>query len=298
MKINKHEIDIINRDKVFFPQSQITKGQLIDYYEQIADTMLMHVENRLLTLHRFPDGIQEEGFYQKDRPEHFPEWINSKSVRKEDGTVDHVICNDKATLVYLANQGTLTFHTWLSKINKVHKPDKIVFDLDPPSKGDFKLVKEGARAIRKYLKDQFSMHSFLMTTGSKGIHVVLSIKIEYDFDTVRQFARAVAENVAQKNPDNFTTQVRKAKRKGRLFIDYLRNAYAQTSIVPYSLRAIEGAPVATPLEWEELGNSNINAQTYHMGNIFRRLGQTEDPWKSFNKQKYSIQKALKRLDVE
>jgi bifunctional non-homologous end joining protein LigD len=298
MKINKHEIDIINRDKVFFPQSQITKGQLIDYYEQIADTMLMHVENRLLTLHRFPDGIQEEGFYQKDRPEHFPEWINSKSVRKEDGTVDHVISNDKATLVYLANQGTLTFHTWLSKINKVHKPDKIVFDLDPPSKGDFKLVKEGARAIRKYLKDQFSMHSFLMTTGSKGIHVVLSIKIEYDFDTVRQFARAVAENVAQKNPDNFTTQVRKAKRKGRLFIDYLRNAYAQTSIVPYSLRAIEGAPVATPLEWEELGNSNINAQTYHMGNIFRRLGQTEDPWKSFNKRKYSIQKALKRLDVE
>ncbi len=295
--IDGHSFQIKRLDKVLFPETGITKGEIIDYYEKISETFLRHAANRPVSMHRFPDGIKDENFYQKDRPDYFPDWIESIELEKEDGTVDQVLCNDKATLIYLADQACITIHTWLSKADKVKHPDKIVFDLDPPSEDAFELVKEGAQTIHEYMKEEFSMDSFLMTTGSRGIHVVVPIEPEYGFDTVREFSKKIADNVAKMKPSKFTTKVRKAKREGRLFIDYLRMAWAQTSVTPYSVRGIEGAPIATPLQWKELEDSSLTAQTYTISNIFRRLGQMDDPWEQFSKKYYSIKGPLSEINI-
>jgi bifunctional non-homologous end joining protein LigD len=274
MKVGTQTIEIKNRDKIFFPSGNLTKSDVIDYYADIAEHLLPYLKDRPLTLSRFPDGIKAEGFYQKKTPDYFPDWITVMEVqKKEGGTISQIICNDKATLIFLVNEGTLSFHPWLSEVSDLEKPNKMVFDLDPP-KRNFDLVLKGARALRTLLEDELDLTAFVMTTGSKGLHVVVPIETNFSFDIVRTYAEVISAYLTREYPDSFTTEVRKKKREGRLFIDYLRNAYAQTSIPPYSLRALEGAPVATPLSWEELDKKGLTSQTYHIGNIFRRLSQT------------------------
>lgn len=295
MQFGPYHVDIKNRDKPFFPGSEITKGDLIDYYGRIAGCLLPYLEDRPLTLSRFPDGIEEEGFYQKEKPDYFPDWIETVEVEKEDGTNHQVICNNKATLIYLVNQGTLSLHPWLSTSAHLHKPDRIVFDLDPPQ-GNFDIVLEGAKALRGLLEEKLDMAAFVMTTGSKGMHVVSPIKPADDFNEVRAFAQQASRYLALQRPDDFTTEVRKNKRNGRLFFDYLRNAYAQTSIPPYSVRAIEGAPIATPLAWDELSKMGLTSRSYHIKNIFRRLNQIDDPWKNHRRKAVRLQKNRDALD--
>jgi bifunctional non-homologous end joining protein LigD len=197
-------------------------------------------------------------------------------------------------LIYCANQASITQHIWLSKKDKLHYPDKMIFDLDPPE-GEFKVVRECAKDFRK-LFDELEMAAFLMTTGSKGIHLVLPLDRKAEFDEVREFAKDVAHLLADREPEKYTVETLKKKRKSRLFLDYLRNSYGQTAVAPYSLRARKGAPVATPLDWDEVGKKDLNAQSYHVGNIFRRLGRKEDPWKDFFKKSNSLTKARKKLD--
>lgn len=261
-----------------FPDDGLTKGDLVDYYYRISETMLPHVAGRPLTMHRFPNGIDAEGFYQKEAPDYFPQWIERVALEVEGGRTQHqVLCNNVATLVYLANQSCITPHVWLSRADKVRYPDKLIFDLDPPS-GDFEIVREAAQALREMLQ-QVGLVPFVMTTGSKGLHVVTPLDRTVDFDTARAFARRLAEVLAGREPDRFTTETRKNKRRGRLFLDYLRNSYGQHGVAPYAIRAKPGAPVATPLDWDELANRNLHSQSYTMQNIFRRLGQKEDPWR-------------------
>lgn len=297
MKVGTQTIEIKNRDKIFFPSRNLTKGDVIDYYDDIADHMLPYLKDRPLTLSRFPDGIKDEGFYQKKTPDYFPGWITVMEVKKkEGGTIPQIICNDKATLVFLVNEGTLSFHPWQSKVPDLEKPNKMVFDLDPP-KGNFEVVVKGARALHLILEKELGLTSFVMTTGSKGLHIVVPIKTNFNFDIIRTYAEVISAFLAREYPDSFTTEVRKKKREGRLFIDYLRNAYAQTSITPYSLRALEGAPVATPLSWDELDKKGLTSQTYHFGNIFRRLSQTEEsPWKQFNKSRSDLGNRIEKLE--
>lgn len=296
MKIGTKSIEIKNRDKVFFPSRNLTKGDVIDYYDNIADHLLPYLKNRPLTLSRFPDGIKNEGFYQKKTPDYFPDWITVMEVKKkEGGTIPQIICNDKATLIFLVNQGTVSFHPWLSEVSDLEKPNKIVFDLDPP-KENFDLVLKSARALRSLLEEELNLTSFVMTTGSKGLHVAVPIKTNFNFDIVRTYAEVISAYLAREYSDSFTTEVRKKERKGRLFIDYLRNTYAQTSIPPYSLRALEGAPVATPLSWDELDKQGLESQSYHIGNIFQRLSQIEDPWKQFNKSRSDLGNRIENLE--
>ncbi|MDX1640243.1 MAG: non-homologous end-joining DNA ligase [Balneolaceae bacterium] len=296
MKIGSHDVEIKNRDKVFFPEEKITKGNLIDYYEKIADSFIPFLKDRPLSLNRFPDGITEEGFYQKQVSDYFPDWIDTVEIeKKEGGTNSQVVCNSKATLIYLVNQGTVSFHPWLCKTDNLHKPDKLVFDLDPPQ-GNFEIVVKGAKALRSLLEKELGLNAFLMTTGSKGLHVVCPIKPEKDFEDVRSFAKDVADYLADNNPDTFTTKTRKDQRKGRLFIDYLRNAYAQTSIPPYSVRAREGAPVATPLGWNELNKEGLHSQSYTIKNIFKRLSQKDEPWSQFNNKATKLKKSTEKLN--
>jgi bifunctional non-homologous end joining protein LigD len=288
MKIHDQNIELSNTHKILFRKNNISKGDVIQYYRKISAIMIPHMKDRPLTLHRFPNGIDEKGFYQQEIPEFFPNWIEKASVtKKEGGKIDHVVCNDPATLIYIANQACITPHIWLSRTREIQKPDKMIFDLDPSTK-DYSLVVKAAKELKKLLLD-LHLTPFLMNTGSRGLHVVVPIIADMNFDEVRCLAKKIAQEVAKKNSDSFTIQHRKDKRGSRVFIDYLRNAYGQTSVAPYSIRSIRGAPVATPLEWSEISSIKFNPQKYHIRNVFRRLGQKGDPWINMYTQAASLQ---------
>jgi bifunctional non-homologous end joining protein LigD len=298
MKFGKYFVKTSNEEKIFFPKTKITKGDLINYYCDIADVMLPHIKDRPISMLRQPDGIKGETFFQKDASEYYPQWIKTKRIKKkEGGNVDHVICNNKATLVYLANQACITPHVWLSKINKLEYPDRLIFDIDPPEeKIDFKIVISAVKILYDFLTGELNIAPFLMTTGSRGLHIVIPINKKEKFDFVRKLAQDIAGILAERHSKELTIEVRKNKRKGRIFLDTARNAYAQTAVPPYSVRPIEGAPVSAPITWDELSGKSINAQSFNIKNIFKRLDEIEDPWKNINRKKYSLTKSRKILD--
>ena len=297
IKTSGHEIELSNPGKEIFPDAGLTKKDLVEYYQRISEYILPYLEDRPMMLHRYPNGIDGKDFYQKEEPDYFPDWIDTIKVDvKKEGQdkQEFVNCNSEATLLYCANQASITPHVWLSKKDNLRHPDRMIYDLDPPE-GEFEVVRECAKDFRK-LFEELELNAFVMTTGSKGIHVVLSLDRKSGFEEVRQFAKDVANLLADRKPDNYTVETLKKKRKGRLFLDYLRNSYGQTAVAPYSLRARKGAPVATPLDWNEIGDKDLDSQSYHHGNIFRRLGSKNDPWKDFFKKQNNLTKARKKLD--
>ena len=266
-------------DKLMFPDAGLRKSDVIAHYEAVADVLLQHAAGRFLTLHRFPDGIDADGFYQQRRPDHFPDSVIGDDAPTADGseTVHYMRVDSAAGLTFLADQAAITLHGWLSRADRPDHPDKLLFDLDPAG-DDFAPVIDCARRLRDALSDR-GLTPFVMTTGSRGLHVAAPLDRKRDFDTVRAFARDVGHSVADAVPDRFTMAQRKSKRGGRLYIDTSRNAYGQTAVVPYALRALPGAPVATPLDWDELGG--VDPQRYRLENIRRRLGQKACPWRDF-----------------
>lgn len=295
VSLDGHEIGLSNLTKVLFPGSGSTKGDIVDYYARIAETALPYYRDRALSMQRFPDGIEAEGFFQKNVPEHFPDWVDRVRLPTEDGHVTYVVANDTATLVYIANQGCITPHLSLARRDRPQHPDRLVIDLDP-STHDFGRVCFAAKRL-KALLDEIELTSFVQTTGSRGLHVVVPLDRSGDFDVARRFARALVERLAARHPDELTTAQRKSERGEAVFLDYLRNAYGQTAVGPYAVRAIEGAPVATPLDWSELDSADLGPQKYTIGNIFKRLGQTDDPWQGMARHGQSIAKAEKRLEA-
>jgi bifunctional non-homologous end joining protein LigD len=297
-RFGRYSVELSNTDKLLFPDSGIGKGDLIDYYRNIADVMLPHLQDRPLTLQRFPDGIDQPGFYQQESSDHFPDWISTRrTARADDGdTVQHVLCNNQATLVYLANQATITLHGWLARAPRITRPDRLIFDLDPANNG-FAAVRRAAHRVVE-LMHVLSMNPFVMTSGSRGLHVVAPLRTEADFDSVRALAQDMAAVLAERHADALTVEQRKNKRRGRVYLDVMRNAYGQTSVIPYSVRALPGAPVATPLDLAELGDRKLDAQRWHMKNILRRLGQKHDPWADMARHGVApsgIQRALREL---
>jgi len=259
MKATLIKTALTHKNKILFPKSGITKQQMFHYYKNIANEILPYLKDRPLTMQRFPEGIDEDGFFQKHTPDYFPDWISTAKVKKVDGWINHVVCNSKDTLLYLVNQYTLTFHVALSKVEKIDYPDKLIFDLDPP-KGNFQLAVKAAKALRHLLEERLHLKAYVMTSGSESLHIVVPLKADQHFDMVHDFAKQIANYICKNNPTEFTTAIRKDKRNGRLYIDSLRNSYAQTSVVPFSIRAKENAPVATPLHWDELDDTALNAQ--------------------------------------
>lgn len=264
------DIEISHPDKIIFPEKNISKGQMVEYYDRISQRMLPFLKDRPLTLKRFPGGIGGSGFYQKNISDYFPDFIKTVEIETDDGKNTQILCNDKKTLLYLVNQGTVSFHIWLSRRDKIRQPDRVVFDLDPPEDG-FEKVKEAAKVLRNYLRKQ-KKDPDLMTTGQNGLHLYYTLRRGKNFDEVKKEARRIAEEVVRLRPDLLTTKIRKDQREGKIFVDYLRNAYAQTAVCPYSLRANEEAGIATPIEWDELSGLKA-ASFYNFENIFRRLGQ-------------------------
>lgn len=288
------KVKITNPDTILFPKAKITKQELVDYYQRIARIMLPYVKNRPLTMQRFPDGIDKEGFYQKNASDYFPDWIDLEPIKKQEGgVVNYVVANKSATLVYLANQGCVTPHIFLSTVKKLNYPDTIVFDLDPPGK-KFDIVRTTALELKELL-EKIGLVPFVKTTGSRGLHIVVPIKPTQDFDVVRAFAREIAQVLISHDPNHLTLEIRKQKRRGRVFIDIMRNAFGQTAVAPYGVRAREDAPVATPLEWAEVKDSKLRSDKYTIKTIFRRLARMGDPWKSMRRNARSIEKAHKKL---
>lgn len=289
-------VTVSDPGKIFFPGAGITKGEIAEYYGRIAEVMLPHVRGRCVSMHRWPDGIEGDDFYQKEAPDYFPDWIRTETVpKKSGGSVRHVVADEARTLVYLADQGCLTPHVWLSRTERPDHPDRMIFDLDPPgdasrSVGD---VRWAARRVRRLLED-VSFVPKVMTSGSRGFHVHVPLDGSADFDATRAFARRVSELLAVRHPDRLTTEQRRKERRGRIFLDYLRNGYAQTSVPPYAVRARPGAPVATPVEWDEM--SQVEPRRYTVRNVFRRLGQKADPWAGLDGDASDLAGPLEKLD--
>ncbi|GAA2770831.1 non-homologous end-joining DNA ligase [Streptomyces rameus] len=291
VRAGRRTVEIQRPEKVLFPgrggAKEYTKGDLADYYRSVAPYLLPHLRGRPLMLERYPDGLDGRRFMQKNIPGHYPEWIARTEVAKEGGTVTHVVCDDTATLLHLADQACLTLHRWLSRTDRaggLHHPDRLVLDLDPPSGperpggapgDDFTAAREAAGRLRELL-DELGLPAVPMTTGSRGLHLVVALDGRHDFDEVRAFAHDVAEFAAARHPDRLTTAARKRDRGDRLYLDVQRNAYAQTAVAPYSVRARPGAPVAVPLTWEQVDDPGVDARRWTLADAVDQA--RTDPW--------------------
>ena len=291
------EVEVTHPNRVLFPdpssQKGITKRDLFDYYREVADTMLPHLKGRPLTVQRFPRGIGEKGFFQQDFADSLPDWMSGIEVAEEDGTVMHPMAERREALEWLANQNCVTLHMWQSRQGRLHNPDRLVFDLDP-SDNDFAVVCATARATAGVL-DDLGLACYVQTTGSRGLHVVVPLRGDSDFATARQFARDVAEVVAADDAAHRTVEVHKDKRGGRVYLDVMRNAYAQTAVAPYSVRARARAPVATPLDWGELGSRGLRADRFTIRDIPKRLAGQGDPWADMSRHSRTLSGPLRRL---
>ncbi|MEW2403151.1 non-homologous end-joining DNA ligase [Streptomyces sp. NPDC046862] len=296
VRVGRRTLEIHRPDKVLFPgdgdAKEYTKRDLVEYYRSVAPFMLPHLRGRPLMLERHPDGVDGQRFMQKNTPEHYPEWIRRIEVPKEGGTVCHTVCDDTATLVYLADQACLTLHRWLSRVGGLDRPDRLVFDLDP-AEDDFGQVRRAARQVGGLL-DELGLPAGLMTTGSRGLHLVVPLGGRHDFDEVREFARDVAELLARDHPDELTTAARKKDRGDRLYLDVQRNAYAQTAVAPFTVRAKPGAPVATPLAWDQLDDRDLDARRWSLADAVEQA--RTDPWKGLMRRGRALGPARRRLD--
>ncbi|WPO70114.1 non-homologous end-joining DNA ligase [Streptomyces sp. KN37] len=284
VRVGRRAVALHRPEKILFPARDAdapartdpgyTKADLFDYYRSVAPFMLPHLRGRPLMLERHPDGVDGPRFMQKDTPEHYPDWITRAEVAKQGGTVTHTVCDDTATLLFLADQACLTLHRWLSRTGRIDHPDRLVFDLDP-AKDDFGAVRDAARLLGELL-DHMGLFSALMTTGSRGLHVEVPLNGHQDFADVRDFAKDVADTLAAAHPERFTTAARKEARGDRLYLDVQRNGYAQTAVAPFSVRAAPGAPVAVPIAWEQLDDPAVHARRWTIENAVEQA--RSDPW--------------------
>ncbi len=294
IRAGRRSIEIARPDKPLFPCG-ISKRDLAAYYEHVAEAMLAHISGRPLNLERFPEGIEGQRIMQQRASAYFPNWVGRVEVPARDGPVTHVVARDAATLVYLAGQACITFHPWLSHGDRPDRPDRFVIDLDP-SNGKPAEVRRATQFMGALLSE-LGLRSWVMTTGSRGYHVVLALRRRADFDAVRGFARDLARLAAAREPRLFTTEQRKAKREGRILIDIQRNAYGHTSVAPYSVRPRLKAPVATPLHWDELDDSSTRPDRWTLATVPERLAREGDPWRHIEGHAQTLGAAGKQLAV-
>lgn len=297
--IGKQEVKLTNQNKIYFPKDEVTKGDLIDYYQKMSRYILPHIKNRPQSMNRFPNGIDGMSFYQKDASDNIPEWVETHAVHSDSGDkfIDYIICNDKATMAYMNNLGCIEFNVWTSQIQTIEKPDYLVLDLDPSEKNSFDDVIETAQ-MAKSIMDKGKVEGYCKTSGSSGIHIYIPMGAKYEFEQVKNFAHVLMQLVQQELPDSTTLERALQKRdKNKIYLDYLQNRRGQTLASVYSLRPKNGAPVSMPLEWSEL-KSGLKPTDFNIENALDRVKKNGDLFKPVLGKGIDMLKALELLHVE
>jgi bifunctional non-homologous end joining protein LigD len=285
---------ITHPEKVLFPEDGITKGELAAYYEAIAPLMLPHIRRRPLTMERYPAGIDKKGFWQKDVSKGFPEWLERVEVPKKDGSVQHPLITDTRSLLWMANQNTITPHVWVSRAPKLYYPDVCVFDLDPPDDREPELLRAAALALRDLLKE-LGLPSWVKTSGSKGFHILISLDGKSEIDQVARFAHNVATRLVQRDSRHLTQEFSKSDRGGRTFVDTGRNGYSATFAAAYAVRAKSAAPVSAPCTWQEIEEGSVGPRTFTVRTMADRVGAVGDLWAGIHASRQNLKSATKKL---
>jgi bifunctional non-homologous end joining protein LigD len=286
-------VKITHPDRVLFPDDGLTKGDLAEYHASVAEAMLPHLVDRPLMLQRFPEGIDKGGFYQKSAGRGVPGWIRTVTAKKEGGEVEHPVIDDVDGLMALTNLSTISFHRWPSRAGDLNHPDLLIVDLDP-STDDFGEVVQAARWTRDLL-EELDLAAYLEVTGSRGIHVVTPLDAKAQTDEVQAFSIGLARVLAARHPDHLTAAFRKADRGDRLYIDVARNGYAQTVVAPYSVRPRAGAPVAMPIEWDELDDPSLRPDGWTIRTAPARVAAQGDAWADLARHGRSIESRRQHL---
>jgi bifunctional non-homologous end joining protein LigD len=292
---------ITHPDKVLFPDAGITKGELCAYYEAIAPLMLPHVRGRPITMERYPSGIEKKGFIQKDVSKGFPSWLERVEVEKRGGkgreaggTVHYPLAGDVRSLLWLANQNSITPHVWTSRVPRLEHPDLCVFDLDPPG-DDPEVLRVAALAVRDLL-EELGLATFVKTSGSKGFHIAVPLDGEAGFDTVWRFAHGAGAVLVKRHPAVFTQEFIKADRVGRILIDTGRNAPGATFAAVYAVRPKPGAPVSAPCTWAEVERQAAGPRTFTLRAMADRIVEVGDLWQGMESHRRSLQGPLDALE--
>ncbi|PWV53638.1 DNA ligase D [Chitinophaga sp. S165] len=295
--LNGKKVTLTNQQKLYWPDEKISKGTLLDYYLEMADYVLPFLKDRPLSLHRFPNGINDAGFYQKDiDTESAPDWLKTIQLHAASASrdVDYLVCNNAATLAYMVNLGCIEINPWLSRVKNLDNPDYLVLDLDPENIA-FKHVVETALAIKELL-DQLGAKAFCKTSGASGLHIYVPTGGKYNYETCRLFAEYVAKQVQQQLPDITSVIRTKSKRNKKVYIDYMQNSRGQTIASPYSVRPKPGATVSAPLNWDEL-TDDLAISDFHIGNMADRLREVGDLWKDIDKTKNDLRKVIQTIEA-
>ncbi len=280
-------IEISHPDKALFEAPTVTKRDLADHYDRVAGVMVPLVRGRPLALQVFPAGVAQRGFFLKNVPSHFPDWIARVTVAKKDGSVTHVIADRADTLVYLAGQNVVAVHNWLSRADEPRQPDRLILDFDPSPGAGFAAVRAAARRAGELLRDA-GLVPFAMVTGSRGVHVVCPLRRGPTFGDVHAYARAVAERMVEEDPRRLTLEWKRADRGPRIYVDVNRINYAQHAVAPYSVRPLRRAPVATPIHLDELDDPKLKPDRFTVANIAARLASEGDPWQGIARRARSL----------
>jgi bifunctional non-homologous end joining protein LigD len=293
MSVQIRRTVISHPEKLLFPDDGITKGDLAAYYEMIAPVMLPHIEGRPVTMERFHRGIKEEGFFQKNVARGFPAWLQRVPVEHKSGTVHYPIVTDERSLLWMANQNSITPHVWTARTPDLFYPDVCVFDLDPLAE-EPAVLSNAAVALRDLLHE-LGLPSWIKTSGSKGFHVVVPLDRKSSYDVVWRFAGAVADILVQRDPDHLTLEFHKVDRAGRILVDTGRNGYGATFAAAYAVRARPGAPVSAPCTWREVEDGSVGPRTFTLRNMAARGGAVGDLWRAMLEQPQSLGSALTAL---
>ena len=290
-------VRISHPDRVLFDELGLTKEALARFYESVSEWMLPDLKGRPLSLVRCPAGPGEGCFYQKNIDAKFPDEIERVHVDLGGGGT-YAVANSAAAVVALVQMGVIELHAWGSTTRELARPDRMIFDLDPDPTVPWRHVMAAAHLVRERLSDM-ELESFVKTTGGKGLHVVVPLARRHDWDEVKQFSRAFAESIVADEPKRFVAKMAKKEGVRKIFIDWMRNSEGATAVAPYSVRARQGAPVATPLHWDELGG-RLKPTQFHAGSVARRMhGLRTDPWAPMRRLSQNLTAAMKRkLEIE
>ncbi len=295
LKVGKTTLHLTNQNKIYFPEDQITKGDIIKYYAQVADYMLPYLKDRPQSMNRFPNGISGQSFYQKDvDTAKIPSWLKTEQIHSESNKdyIDYLICNDAATLLYMINLGCIDINPWNSTIKNIENPDWAVIDIDPEV-DDFKKVVQTALTVKEIM-DALDSSCYCKTSGATGLHVYIPLGAKYVYDSVKIFAELIANKVHERLPDTTSLERSIKKRNHKIYIDYLQNRQGQTIAAPYAVRPKPGATVSTPLEWSEV-NDTLSPSQFTIKNVPLRLKEKGDVWKPVLGKGVDLEKILNKM---